>query len=149
MDSKFRGGQSPPARQGCQVRLAMRPNHNLPHSQCNWLFLFYCILLIAKQLPYLPLGELLKQDGLRITVIFLCIISGVPIICLALGYSCSEQGPQGVCCVLCRSDQLRNSVLLKISLGVEGGSQCEWDIDKLKHTQREPKMVNIQATLKS
>ena len=66
---------------------------------------------------------------------FAFILSGVPIICLALGYSCSEQGPQGVCCVLCRSDQLRNSALLKISLGVEGGSQCEWDIDKLEHTR--------------
>ena len=50
------------------------------------------------------------------------IISGVPTICLALGHSCSEQGPQGVCCVLCRSDHLRNSALLKISLGVEGHS---------------------------
>ena len=64
------------------------------------------------------------------------IISGVPIICLALGYSCSEQGPQGVCCVLSRSDQLRNSALLKVSLGVEGGPQCEWDIDKLEHIDK-------------
>ena len=135
VDWKFRGGKSPPAKQGCQAHLATCPTHNLPHSQCNWLFLFYYILFIAKQLPYLPLGEMLRQDGLRITVIFLCIhyfwsthhMPGTGTLMLR------TRTPRSLLCPV----QIRSLEEQCTSQDFTGGrgSLCEWDIDKLEHIQ--------------
>ena len=111
------------------------PHTNLPHSQCNWLFLFYCILFIAKQLPYLPLGEMLRQDGLRIIVIFLCIhyfwsthhMPGTGTLMFR------TRTPRSLLCPV----QIRSLEEQCTSQDFTGGRglQCEWDIDKLEPVQ--------------
>lgn len=54
----------PPSR-GARRIASSHSLHTLPHSQSNWLCLFCYILPIAKQLPYLPLGEMFRQDWLE------------------------------------------------------------------------------------